>query len=141
MTSTAPQTPGAEIAAVAALFAEPARAVMLDALMDGAAHRAGDLAVRAGVAPSTASGHLARLVRGGLVTSVSAGRERRYRLASRSVAEALSRIAPTREIRALRGRDQADALAAARTCYDHLAGRLGVRLYRRLRRARSPRPA
>ena len=116
---------------MAALIAEPARALMLDALMDGTARRAGDLALRAGVAPSTASGHLARLVQARLVTVDSAGRERHYRLASQAVAEALeslSRIASPPEVRSLRGADEAEALAVARTCYDHLAGRLGVRL-------------
>jgi DNA-binding transcriptional ArsR family regulator len=121
----------ADIAAVAALLAEPARATMLDALMDGGAQRAGELARRAGVAPSTASGHLARLLAGRLVVCEAEGRERRYRLASAAVAEALealARVAPPVEVRSLRGADRSEAIRSARTCYDHLAGRLGVGL-------------
>lgn len=119
------------MAAVAALVAEPARAAILDALMDGRARRAGELARRAEIAPSTASGHLARLLAGGLVIVDARGRERRYRLASAGVAdalEALARVAPAVEVRSLRAAGRAAALRAARTCYDHLAGRLGVGL-------------
>ena len=119
----------ADVASVAALVAEPARAAILDALMDGGAHRAGELAQRAGIAPSTASGHLGRLLAGGLVACDVHGRERRYRLASAEAAEALevlSRLAPSEPIRSLRSATRVEALRAARTCYDHLAGRLGV---------------
>lgn len=104
---------------------------MLDALMDGTGHRASELAQRAGVAASTASGHLARLLAGGLVVCQSRGRERRYSLASPAVAgalEALSRIAPPIEVRSLRLAERSAAIGTARTCYDHLAGRLGVGL-------------
>jgi len=120
-----------DVAAVASLFADPARATMLDALMDGGEHPAGELARRAGVAPSTASGHLSRLLLGGLVSCAATGRERRYRLASPVIAEALealSRLAPPVEVRSLRAADRGEAIREARTCYDHLAGRLGVRL-------------
>jgi DNA-binding transcriptional ArsR family regulator len=120
-----------DVAAVAALIAEPARAAMLDALMDGRARPAGELARLAGVAPSTASGHLARLLAGELVGCDVAGRERRYRLASSAVAEALEALAllaRPAEMRSLRAADRAAAIRAARTCYDHLAGRLGVGL-------------
>jgi DNA-binding transcriptional ArsR family regulator len=121
----------ADVSAVAALLAEPTRAAMLDALMDGSSRRAGELARRAGIAPSTASEHLARLLAGRLVVCEAEGRERRYRLASRHVAEALeafARLAPPVEVRSLRAADRATALRTARTCYDHLAGRLGVGL-------------
>ncbi len=124
-------TGDADIATVAALLAEPARAAMLDVLLDGRSRPAGLLAHRAGVAPSTASGHLARLLAGGLVACESQGRERRYRLASSAVAgamESLAQLAPVAEIRSLRAADSAAAIRAARTCYDHLAGRLGVAL-------------
>ena len=120
---------------MAVLFADPARAAMLDVLMDGREHRAGDLATRAGVAASTASGHLSRLLAGEVVTCVASGRERRYRLASPAVAhalEALARLAPPAPVRSLRSADRAEAVRNARTCYDHLAGRLGVRLTDRL---------
>jgi DNA-binding transcriptional ArsR family regulator len=121
----------ADVAAVAALIADPTRAAMLDALMDGRSCAAGELAGRVGIAPSTASGHLARLLAGGLVTVEARGRERRYRLGSPAVAtalEALSRVAPAQDVRSLRGADRSAAIRAARTCYDHLAGRLGVDL-------------
>ena len=95
------------MSAVAVLLGEPTRAAMLDALMDGGARPAGELARRAGVAPSTASEHLARLVEGRLLVVERQGRERRYRLASADVAdvlEALSRLgsdeAPVRSLRA-----------------------------------------
>ena len=89
---------GADLAAVAGLIANRPRAAMLDLLLDGGAHPAGDLARQAGVAPSTASGHLAALADGGLVTVEHVGRQRRYRLADPDVAEvleALASIAPS----------------------------------------------
>jgi DNA-binding transcriptional ArsR family regulator len=102
---------------------------MLDALLDGAAHPAGELARRAGVAPSTASGHLSLLRDGRLVVCDIHGREHRYRLASADVAEALealARLAPAVETRSLRSANRHAAMRTARTCYDHLAGQLGV---------------
>jgi DNA-binding transcriptional ArsR family regulator len=120
-----------DVAAVAALIANPARAAMLDALFDGGAQTAGALARIAGVAPSTASDHLARLAEGGLVTLERRGRQLWVRLARPEVAEALealSVVAPTRVATTLRGSSRAQALRAARTCYDHLAGTLGVTL-------------
>jgi DNA-binding transcriptional ArsR family regulator len=128
----------ADVAAVAALIADRTRAAMLDALMDGRTCSAGALAARAGVAPSTASGHLSRLLAGGLVVVEARRRERRYRLSSPAVAtavEALARVAPVEPVRSLRGADRGTAIRAARTCYDHLAGRLGVSLTEALVRA------
>ena len=130
----------ADVAAVAALIADRTRAAMLDALMDGRPCAAGELAGRVGVAPSTASGHLSRLLAGGLLSVETKGRERRYRLSSPAVATALeaqSRVAPPQEIRSLRGADRSAAIRAARTCYDHLAGRLGVDLTEALVRDRT----
>lgn len=121
----------AGIAPVAALLADPARAAMLTAMLDGRALAAGELARLAGVSPPTASSHLARLLSGGLVTVVSQGRHRYYRLAGPDIAsaiEVLARIAPRAPVRSLRQSRQAEALAEARTCYDHLAGRAGVAL-------------
>jgi len=118
-----------DVAAVAALLSEPARATMLDALMDGGVRPAGELARRAGIAASTASGHLMRLLDGGLVSCEAHGRERRYRLASPAIAEALealARLAPPTAVSSLREAGRGAALREARTCYDHLAGRLGV---------------
>ena len=119
----------ADIAKVAALIGDPARAAILDALLDGANHRAGELAERAGIAPSTASAHLARLLDGGLVECERLGRERRFRLASPAVAaalEALAQLAPPTRVQSLRASARGDAIRRARTCYDHLAGRVGV---------------
>ena len=102
---------------------------MLDALMDGDARPAGELARRAGVAPSTASEHLMRLVEGRLLVVEPRGRERRYRLASADVTEvleALSRLGSEAPVNSLRAAGRTEALRAARTCYDHLAGRFGV---------------
>ncbi|MCK4176465.1 helix-turn-helix domain-containing protein [Aciditerrimonas ferrireducens] len=101
------------------------------ALLDGRPKPAGVLAAEAGVAPSTMSGHLARLVAGGLVTVRREGRQRVYGLARPEVAqalEALARVAPRQSVRSLRQGTYAEALRRARTCYDHLAGRLGVAL-------------
>lgn len=110
---------------------EPARAAVLTALADGRALAASTLAAEAGVAPSTVSGHLSRLVDGGLVRVEPSGRNRYFRLTGPDVAdavEALARLAPTRPVRSLRAGTHAEAIRAARTCYDHLAGRLGVAL-------------
>ena len=108
---------------------EPARAAVLVALAGGRALAASTLAAEAGVASSTLSGHLARLVDGGLLRVEPSGRHRYFRLARPEVAEAveaLARLAPTRPPRLLRPGSYAEAIRRARTCYDHLAGRLGV---------------
>ena len=81
------------------------------------------------MAASTASQHLARLVDGGLLTVEQSGRHRYYRIANPHVGaaiEALAVLAPTRPVRSLRESTRAAALRRARSCYDHLAGRLGV---------------
>ncbi|MFZ0216492.1 MAG: helix-turn-helix transcriptional regulator [Candidatus Dormiibacterota bacterium] len=119
----------ADIAPIAALMGEPARAAVLIALADGRALAATTLASEAGIAPSTASAHLARLVQGGLVRVERSGRHRYFRLAGPEVAaamEALARLAPEQPIRSLRQGTRAEAVRRARVCYDHLAGRLGV---------------
>ncbi len=121
----------ADIAPVGALIGDPTRAQVLMALVDGRALPASRLAAEAGVAPSTVSEHLARLLAAGLVTVRSEGRSKFYRLASPAVAdalEAIARIAPQRPIRSLRQGSYARALREARTCYNHLAGRLGTGL-------------
>ena len=125
-----------DFAAVARLLANPARSTVLDALMAGRPLAAGELARLAGVRPSTISEHLAMLVDGGLVVVVSAGRHRYYRLAGPAVAEALESFAlicPTTPVRSLRQAAGARTLRVARTCYDHLAGALGVALLDSLR--------
>jgi DNA-binding transcriptional ArsR family regulator len=120
-----------DIAAAAALMADPARATMLQALMDGGALPSGVLARRAQIAASTASEHLNRLLAGGFVLREVSGREHLYRLASPAVAETLesvARIATAVEVHSLGGANRAEAIRTARTCYDHLAGKLGVGL-------------
>lgn len=119
----------ANIAAIASVLADPGRCRVLAALGDGRALPASMLAAEAGVAPSTASEHLARLVRAGLLTVERHGRHRYFRLAGPHVAdllEALARVAPPTPVRSLREGTRAHALRSARTCYDHLAGRVGV---------------
>jgi DNA-binding transcriptional ArsR family regulator len=115
----------------ASLLAEPTRAAMLTALLDDRPLAAGELARISGVSAATASAHLARLLGGGLVTVVQQGRHRYYRLAGPQVAaaiEALAHLSPVSPVRSLRESREAAALAEARTCYDHLAGRAGVAL-------------
>lgn len=128
-----------DLAAAAALLAEPARAeLVLAALADGPLG-ASELASRAGIARSTASGHLGRLVEGGLLAVSERGRRRYYELAGAEVAEAiesLARLAPQQPARSLREVNRSELLREARTCYDHLAGRLGVELARALERRR-----
>ena len=120
-----------DIVPAASLLAEPARAAMLTALLDDRPLAAGELARLAGVSPATASAHLARLLHGGMVTVIRQGRHRYYRLAGPEVAavmEALAHLSPVTPVRSLRQSQDAAALAEARTCYDHLAGRAGVAL-------------
>lgn len=127
----------ADIASVAALIGDPGRARVLRALGDGRALPATVLAFEAGVAASTASEHLARLVAGGLLCVEARGRHRYYRLAGPEVGavlEALSRVASAEPVRSLRAGSRAAAVRYARSCYDHLAGRLGVALMEALLR-------
>lgn len=120
---------------VASLIGEASRVSMLMSLLGGRSLPASELAHVAGISPQTASSHLAKMVDGGLLTIQSNGRHRYYCLASPDVAhalEALITIAPPRKVRSLRESDQLKALRYARTCYDHLAGYLGVSLTDRL---------
>jgi DNA-binding transcriptional ArsR family regulator len=119
----------ADIASVAAVLADESRAAMLAALLGGESLSAGELARQAGLSRSGASNHLRRLREAGLVTADVSGRNRYFRLASDELAgalEALALVAPPKPIRSLRQSDAARALKEARTCYDHLAGELGV---------------
>lgn len=125
----------ADFGTPAELIGHPARSAMLLALLDGRALPMSMLAGEAGVAASTASAHLARLVEGGLLRARPQGRHRYYELASPQVAEALeslARLAPPQPVRSLRAGTRAQALRVARTCYDHLGGHLGVALMRSL---------
>ena len=111
------------------MIGDPTRAAMLEALLGGEALSAGELARRSSVAPPTASAHLARLADGGLLTCTKSGRHRYFAIANAGVAdalEALARAASGREPSAV-VRDAANgSIRFARTCYDHLAGILGV---------------
>src|ERR1700730_424391 len=121
----------ADIAAVAALLAEPTRATILLALSDGRAFTTNELARNAKVAPSTASEHLARLLDASLLVVEKQGRNRFYRLADPTVVEImenLARLAPQVKIRSLGESERAQAVHRARMCYNHLAGTLGVSL-------------
>lgn len=118
-----------DIAPVAVMFADASRARVLTALADGRALPASLLAAEAGLSPQGVSAHLAKLRAAGLVEVEKSGRNRYYRLSGPAVAdviEALARLAPARPVRSLREGTRAQALRAARTCYDHLAGRLGT---------------
>lgn len=119
----------ADLAGLAAVLADPGRARVLLALGDGRALAASTLAAEAGVAASTASVHLAKLVDAGLLLVEARGRHRYYRLAGPQVGElleALARLAPAVPVRSLRQGTRAHAVRTARTCYDHLAGQLGT---------------
>ena len=120
---------GTDIASAAALIADSTRAAILQALLPDRPLAAGELARLAGVSAATASFHLGKLLEGGLITVIRQGRHRYYRLAGHEVAaalEALGLISPGLPVRSLRQSREAAALAEARTCYDHLAGRAGV---------------
>lgn len=118
-----------DVAAAATLLADASRARIVMALADGRSLPASVLAAEAGVSTSTTSAHLARLVDGGMLTAERSGRHRYYRLANDQVAaavEALAAAAPAQPVRSLRESTRAAAVRRARTCYDHLAGQLGV---------------
>jgi DNA-binding transcriptional ArsR family regulator len=120
-----------DIAATGALLGDRARARIVTALGDGRALAASALASEAGVSASTASEHLAKLVDGGLLVAERHGRHRYFRLAGADVAgmiEAMARVSPVLPVTSLRAGTRAHALRAARSCYDHLAGRLGTDL-------------
>jgi DNA-binding transcriptional ArsR family regulator len=118
-----------DIAAAAALMADPSRAAVLAELTDGRALPPSELAEVAGVSRSTISEHLAKLEHAGFLTVEKGGRNRYFRLAGPEIAaavESLAALAPRFPVRSLKQSRRAGALSAARTCYGHLAGRLGV---------------
>ena len=130
-----PRQPQLQVSSAAFLIADPARALMLNALLDGRALPAGELAYAAGITAQTASGHLAKLLDGGLLAVEAEGRHRYYRLADGDVAaalESLALIAPAGQLRRKPLSAEQRRLRQARRCYDHLAGRLGVALARAL---------
>lgn len=130
------QVSGNTLAEVAGLIGDVARANILSALMDGRALTAGELAWHAGVSPQTTSGHLAKLALARLVAVERQGRHRYHRLATPEVAravEALMAVAAAGPPRHRPTGPRDEAMRAARTCYDHLAGRLGTSLADSLR--------
>ncbi|SOH92502.1 DNA-binding transcriptional regulator, ArsR family [Monaibacterium marinum] len=126
---------GPDIARIATLIGDPARARMLTALMAGHALTASELAVEAGITRQTASGHIARLREGGLVSTARQGRHHYIRLSGSDVAEtleALMEIVDRRGPTRTRPGPKEPEMRHARICYDHLAGALGVQLHDRL---------
>lgn len=121
-----------DLASLASLFADETRAAFCLALLDGRAWTAGELARHARVAPSTASEHLGKLVAGGVFTEERQGRHRYVRLADPGIAHLVEDLAARSEPavkeapRSLRAASAGQAMARGRTCYDHLAGRLGI---------------
>ncbi|MBI5930293.1 MAG: helix-turn-helix domain-containing protein [Chloroflexi bacterium] len=118
-----------DLSTIAALIGEPARAAMLSALLGGQALPASELAYRAQITPQTASSHLHKLIDGGLLSVTTTGRHRYYRLKNVEVGhalEALAIIAPPPQRKSRHESAEIQAIRFARTCYDHLAGGLGV---------------
>ena len=127
---------GPDITRAAALIGDPGRANMLLALMDGCALTARELADEAGVTPSTASSHLAKLRSGGLISERKEGRNRYYAIAGSAVADLLEQhLILSERLGHLRSRpgSRAPALKCSRVCYDHLAGTMAVWMYAQLR--------
>lgn len=118
------------LANVAAAIADPARARMLCCLLDGRARTATELAVVAQKSPSTASSHFQKLLEQGLVTLVSQGKHRYFQLASADVAKALEGLLSLTSFESPAFKPSTPChLRHARTCYDHLAGEVGVLLH------------
>jgi DNA-binding transcriptional ArsR family regulator len=120
-----------DLAEIAALIGEPTRVVMLWSLLGGQARPASELAFYANVSAQNASAHLARLVESGMLAVEARGRHRYYRLSGADVAhaiEALATLAPSAKEMAGLPTRQAPDLKYARTCYDHLAGRVAVEI-------------
>jgi DNA-binding transcriptional ArsR family regulator len=128
---------GPDIAMVASLVGDPARANMLTGLMTGRALTATELAHEAGITPQTASSHLAKLEAGGLIEQEKQGRHRYYRLVDPDVASVLEGLAGLAERAGhtrVRTGPKEPALRRARICYDHLAGDLGVQMLDSMKR-------
>lgn len=126
---------GPDIARIASLVGDPARANMLNALMGGTALTASELAMEAGVSLPTASSHLGKLLEGGLLTVASQGRHRYYGLAGPQVAgmiEAITGVAASVGPQRVRPGPRDAAMRVARVCYDHLAGEQAVAMLDRL---------
>ncbi|MBB5443313.1 MULTISPECIES: helix-turn-helix transcriptional regulator [unclassified Paraburkholderia] len=123
---------------IGALLADPGRAAMLWALMDGSARPAGELTMIAGLSPSAASAHLGRLTDGGLLALEVRGRHRYFRIASADIAASIEALANVAQVSAPQRSVPGPArtvpleMRYARTCYDHMAGELSVRMFERM---------
>jgi DNA-binding transcriptional ArsR family regulator len=123
---------------IGALLADAGRAAMLWALMDGSARPAGELTMIAGLSPSAASAHLARLTEGGLLALEVRGRHRYFRIATPEIAASIEALANVAQVSAPQRaaprpvRTVPLDMRYARTCYDHMAGELSVRVFERL---------
>ena len=116
---------------------DPTRAALLTVVLDGRAYTSGELARLARVSPATASSHLAQLLDAGMITMAAQGRHRYYRLAGPDIAaalESLAYVSAAKPVRTLRASAAARALQSARSCYDHIAGGLGVAVHDHLAR-------
>lgn len=130
---------GPDIAMVASLVGDPARANMLTALLSGRALTASELAQEAGITPQTASSHLSKLETGGLIEPEKQGRHRYYRLTGTDVAgvlEGLAGLAARAGHMRVRTGPKDPELRRARICYDHLAGDLGVQMLDSMKKQR-----
>lgn len=119
------------VAMIASLVSEPSRAAILTALLDGRFHTASELAHMAGIKPQTASFHLAKMTEAQVVTVEKQGRHRYYGIQDPEVAkvmESLLSIAPPVPIKSFKQASENEAIRLARTCYDHVAGHLGVQI-------------
>ncbi|APH67449.1 Helix-turn-helix domain protein [Bacillus subtilis] len=119
------------IAKISSLLSDPSRSSILLTLMDGRIHPAGELAYLANIKPQTASFHLKKLLEEKLISVEKHGRHRYYRLSNSDTAnmiEQLLRIAPKAKVTSLKDSKEKSDLHFARTCYDHLAGYVGVQM-------------
>ena len=114
---------------IGSLLADPTRAEILTALMDGRAHTGSELARHVGVAASTTSEHLSKLLDAGMVVVEAQGRHRYFRLAGSGVAQLLETVGASPSVSPPPLPRAPIAMAYARTCYDHLAGELAVAFY------------
>lgn len=124
------------LAKVGAVLSDPVRTAMVLSLMDGSSRAAGELQMLANVSPSSASTHLAKLVDAGILMASREGRHKYYRIPTATVAravEALQIVASPRVMVRKIARSPVNPFSFARTCYDHLAGKLGVEVTAALR--------
>ncbi|WP_125705084.1 ArsR/SmtB family transcription factor [Lacticaseibacillus daqingensis] len=126
-----------DVTALAKILADPTRAQLIDQLLDGRAHTLLELTRAAGVTPQTGTYHLQRLMAQDIVVQTQSGRHHYFALQSPQVAaafEALSGLAPQKPVQRLSQKGPAADMAYCRTCYDHLAGTVGVALCESLQR-------